>query len=173
MKTGTRGFTLVELMVCVAVLGVVLGIAVPSFRQFIHGQQMVGTTNTLHAALLLARSESIKRRLPVLVDNGDGDWTSGWRIYADLNGNGVFDQGEPLVAEQAGLAQGVKVSGNTPVRRYVRYTPTGQTKLVGGAFQAGTISICHASGEQPVRRLVISATGRPRMARDEPGSCAG
>ncbi|MNO01291.1 hypothetical protein D3C81_2213950 [compost metagenome] len=69
------------------------------------------------------------------------------------------------------IAEGVQIVGNAPVSRYVRYTPTGDAKMQSGAFQAGTISLCHESGMQAVRRLVISATGRLRTVIEAVGGC--
>ena len=66
---------------------------------------------------------------------------------------------------------GIIIKGNSPVTRYLRYTPTGQTKRLGGAFQAGTLTLCHSSGNQPVRRLILNAAGRLRSAVDSPGNC--
>lgn len=68
-------------------------------------------------------------------------------------------------------AAGVRISGNTPVRSYVRYMPSGLAKMQNGAFQAGTITLCHADGEQPIRKLVLSATGRLRTIKEAAGSC--
>lgn len=165
------GFTLPELLTTLGVLALLSGIGVPAAQQFVGNQQLVSASNMLAANLALARSESIKRRQPVLVDNADGDWASGWRVFVDLNDNGQLDEGEPLLRQEPSLPKGVIAKGNTPVRRYVRYTPLGNAKLLGGGFQAGTLTLCHASGEQAVRRLVLSASGRLRRARDEPNNC--
>ena len=106
-----------------------------------------------------------------MVDNGDGDWASGWQVFVDLNNNGQLDAGEPLLREEAALAADVIAKGNTPVRRYIRYTSLGSAKQLGGAFQAGTLTLCSVSGEQAIRRLVLSATGRIRREKDDPGPC--
>lgn len=171
MKNRIDGFTLVEMMVSAAVLAILLSIAVPELKRFSEAQQLTGSTLLLHTSMALARAEAARRQVPVLVDNGDGDWATGWRIYADLNGNGTLDEGEPVIREEAPLHADIVVSGNSPVRRYVRYVPTGMTRLVGGGFQAGTIRLCHINGEHPVRRLVISALGRARLDRDATGTC--
>lgn len=171
MKNNAEGFTLVELMVVIAVLAVLLGIAVPSLKRFIQEQQMLSALRELRATLTLARTESIKRQLAVLADNQDGNWTTGWRVYVDSNGNGVWDSGEPEILHRAAVANGLAIAGNTPVRRYVRYVPSGQTQLLAGAFQAGTIRLCTPDSGHLPRLLVISATGRVRTTRDENGVC--
>lgn len=165
------GFTLPELLTTLSVLALLTSIGVPGAHQLMGSQQLVATSNTLSATLAYARSESIKRRWPVLVDNGDGDWTSGWQVYVDSNNNGQFDAGEPLLLQQANQPKGIVVKGNTPVRRYIRYTALGNAELLSGAFQAGTLTLCHATGTQAVRRLVLSASGRVRRQKDAPGTC--
>lgn len=171
MHQHAHGFSLPELLTTLGILTLLTSVGVPGTLQFIDNQQLITTSNHLAADLVLARSESIKRRQPVLVDNGDGNWQSGWQVYADLNNNGQFDEGEPLLRQGQPLPRDVIAKGNTPVRRYVRYTSLGNAKLLGGGFQAGTLTLCHASGKQAVRRLVISASGRLRRARDQPDYC--
>ena len=171
MRIVTRGFTLVELLITVAIAAVMLGIALPAMEQMIRDQQIVATHNKLVAALLLARSESVKRQKPVVLQNADNLWSNGWILFADENGNGEHDQGEQLLITSGPVPKGIRVSGNTPLRQYVRYVPTGRTRMMSGAFQAGTITLCHEDGLQPLRQLIISATGRMRTTKGGAGSC--
>ena len=87
-----KGFTLIELMVTLAVLARVLGIAVPSFNGMLQDSRASSVGSEHHGALQLARSEAIKRRKAVVVcrRNADGsncengtDWASGWLIMTD------------------------------------------------------------------------------------------
>ena len=76
-----RGFTLIEMMVVVAVTGILLAIAMPSFRDLIGSQKVKSTASTLQAALLLTRSEALKRNTNVtLAPTVAGEWNSGWNI---------------------------------------------------------------------------------------------
>jgi len=171
MLGSQRGFTLTEAMLALALLSMTLGIGVPAIRQMIHGQQLRQATIDLGMALILTRQEAIMRRQAVVLDNLDGEWSSGWRAFVDHNGNGAFDTGEQVLKSSDTIADGVRINGNTPVSRYVRYTPTGRTRLQSGGFQAGTITLCHESGRQAIRRLVLAPSGRLRTETGAAGSC--
>lgn len=167
----SRGFTLPEMLTVIAVIALLLGIALPGWQNFMANQEGQSALNTLASHLVLARSESIKRNRPVLVDNVDGSWNNGWVLYVDINNNALLDSNDPVLASSPSQPADLIINGNTPVSRYVRYTSSGQTQLLSGGFQAGTLSICHTSGLQPVRKLVISASGRARVSRSPAGDC--
>ena len=83
LRPHQRGFTLIELMVTLTLLGVLLGIAIPSFRDFVATQRVKSAAFDLAAALLLARSEAVKRNSDVTVAPVSGtDWTTGWTVKA-------------------------------------------------------------------------------------------
>src|SRR5690349_7647306 len=74
-----RGFTLVEMMITLTVIGVLLAIAVPSFRQITLNQGIRTASFDLFSALELARSEAIKRNNSVSVQP-DSSWSTGWKV---------------------------------------------------------------------------------------------
>ena len=78
-----RGFTLIELMVTVAILAIMLGIGVPSFRSFIASQRVKSASYELMTSLQIARSEAIKRNGTVSVTPGSaGAWAGGWSVVS-------------------------------------------------------------------------------------------
>ncbi|HRP74353.1 MAG TPA: GspH/FimT family pseudopilin [Rhodocyclaceae bacterium] len=173
-RKSTGGVTLIELLVTLAVLAVMLGIALPSFADLIRDTRLTTAINSVHVALSYTRSESIKRgrRVTICTSANQLDcapgigWHRGWMAFDDRNGNGIRDAGETIMRVGAALPSGITITGNNPVRNYVSYVPSGTTRTIGGALQMGTITAC--SGGR-VRQIVISATGRPRVVRE--GNC--
>ena len=75
MKAKQAGFTLIELMFTIVVLAVLLGIGVPNFRDFVRNSRLTSAANDLLTDVNLARSEAVKRRVPVTLcksANGSG-----------------------------------------------------------------------------------------------------
>lgn len=170
MIAKNRGVTLVELLVAVAVLGVLLMVAVPSFTAMIVNNRLKGYANAMVSTLQLARSEAIKRNKRVALcksSNGTscaGNWQDGWIIFVDTNNNGTADAGEDIIHRINALATGYTLSGNTNIANYVSYTPQGVTQLTTNAMQSGTFTLCPpAPAGGRFRLVVISTTGRPRI----------
>lgn len=89
------GFTLIEMLVTLTVLGVLMGVAVPSFRTFVAGQKVKTASHDLMTALVIARSEAIKRNANVTVaPYTAGSWVSGWTVKAAPSAITVHQQQE-------------------------------------------------------------------------------
>ena len=68
----------------------------------------------------------------------------------------------------------ILLRGNQSVASYVSYTALGATRLKGGGFQAGTLTVCRRSGvPTPARQVILNALGRPRVQRATVASCDG
>jgi len=87
-----RGFTLMELLLGIAVLAILTTLAVPAFTQFVQNNRLAAEANELVASFQYARSESLKRGLPVQICSSadgtgcDGDWNQGWIAMVDPDG---------------------------------------------------------------------------------------
>lgn len=163
-----------------AVLAILLTIAIPGFGAMIYSSRLSSTTNDMVAALYLVRSEAIKRNGRAvlcksangLICSASGGWDQGWVAFHDANNNAALDGGETLIRMQAALPQGLRLTGNSPISRYVSYTPGGATKLLSGAFQAGTFTLCQESATSVEgRQIIISSTGRPRTKKVSLSAC--
>ncbi len=105
------GFTLMELMVTLAVLAILLAVGLPSFQGSLRSNRLATTTNELIASMALARSEAIRNgRGSGVCASADGascgdDWAAGWLVWQDANGNGSLDAGETVLRFSQGNAK--------------------------------------------------------------------
>ncbi len=104
----SRGFSLYELIFTLSIVGILMVLAAPSFQSTIQQNQLTASTSELHTALSLSRSEAIKRAsfmtlcasTDLLVCNNSTDWSNGWILFMDNDGDGVFeDNGNAVLCE--------------------------------------------------------------------------
>lgn len=170
-----RGATLIELLVVLVIAAILLAAAVPALSAQVRASQVSGATNELLSAIHLARSEAIKRRSRTVVCSSpdglhcaDGGWQQGWIVFHDSNNNAQHESDEVLIASRPAFPQGLSITGNLWVARYISYAPHGGSLLVSGAWQAGRLTVCGKTGSsQAVRQIIISSTGRPRTVKLE------
>lgn len=174
------GATLMELMVVLAVSAILLGVGLPSFASLIQTTRLSSVTNEMLSALHLARSEAIKRNSRAVicpsVDGshcaGSGDWHQGWLVFHDTNNNAAREAGEAVVFVHGTLPQGFSITGDSKLAKYISYSPTGGGKLISGALQFGSLTLCADSGGTlAARKIIISSTGRPRSEKYVLDSC--
>ncbi len=97
MEQQQSGFTLVELVVTMAVMAILLGVGVPSFIDVMKNARTSATYNSLIGSLYLARSEAVKSNLDVAIcarasDASCGtDWDNGWLVFIDTDTDGAVD----------------------------------------------------------------------------------
>ncbi|WP_311221645.1 MULTISPECIES: GspH/FimT family pseudopilin [unclassified Acidovorax] len=168
------GFTLIELMVTIAIAAVLMTLAAPSFVSFLRNSELTSTTNSLVAAIGAARTEAMKRNFSAFVQPKSGGWISGWVVYADLNDNDVYDAAvDYLVLDQPALPSYFSVSGSGTANGsspYVRYNSSGYPVNTSDAFGALTFSLTRndLSGSavlEQTRRVKIAKTGRVRTCK--------
>jgi type IV fimbrial biogenesis protein FimT len=167
-------------MTAIAVLAILLAVGTPSFVSIIRNNRITAQTNELVSALNVARSESIKRGIPVSVCSstdstscaGSATWNTGWIVFTDGTGaagvvNGGANGDEVLQAwpaVQGGLTLN-SVVGTAPVspaRNFVQYTSTGMPNPIGSTnfslFKSGAPA-------NTARCVTVSTSGRVSTAQ--------
>lgn len=176
----SRGHSLIELLTVVCLMGVLAVVAAPAMSSMMGSIQLTSTTNGLFSHILLARSEAIKRNSRVaLCKSSDGiscaasgGWEQGWIVFHDANNNGTREDAEPIMQRELALPASLRLTGNLNVAHYVSFASTGAAKLVGGGFQAGTLTVCqYSAGGNMARQIVLNAAGRPRVQKGSAVSC--
>ena len=170
------GHSMTEVLTTLAVAGVVVSGGAPAMQNLVHEQRLTTQVNQLFTELHLARSESIKRGVPVvLCKSSDGvacstttDWQNGWLVFVDSDDDRVVDANEPVIRVQQALAAGTTLRFGTSYR-YVYYKPD------GAAWPNATFTFCDPRGASNARAIIITQSGRARISSkssDGPLSCS-
>ena len=164
-----KGFSLVELIVTVAIAAIVVSVGIPSLQSSMRDNRQSTAINELSSALQMARSSAISRRERVTVcKSPDGlncvaasDWTQGWIVFADPNNPNVRDNAEEILHVHSAVRGNVTISGNATVADRVAFQPQG---MLAGV--PGTITHCDPRGNNHATGLVISRGGQIRFEGD-------
>ncbi len=171
--TRAQGFTLIELMIAVAVAGVLAAVALPSFDAMIKTNCMTTATNALISSIQGARSEAVKLKRSVIItalNPGDSSnaWGTGWTVWRDADSDGTMDSGEELrvtklTCEQPANGENRMTIEETNDFSELTYLSTGFIANTGETPRA-TLRVCHSKQEAETgREITISTIGRPAM----------
>lgn len=132
---GPGGFSLLEAMVVMAISAIVLAIGVPSYRGVMENQRASSTMHLLTAYMASARGTAISYRIPTVVCPSnraggcrmDGDWSQGWLMFFDADGNRQPDTREDILRdENAPLHPSLRLVSSSG-RPQLRYLPDGRS----------------------------------------------
>ena len=163
-----RGFTAVELLFSLAIVGLVTAMAVPSFRDFLQDNRTAEEANALVGALALARHEAVTRGVPVSVcsstDNAtcadDPDWTTGWIVFTDAVAPvGSVDNPDTVLRALPALRTGSELAANA---NFVSYVANGFLGTAAGITFDLDIDGCTGNHN---RRITLNLQGRAAIAK--------
>lgn len=159
-----RGFSLIELLITLAIVAIVAVFGLPMLGDFTRDSRVVSRTNDMVAALNFARSEAVKRTEFVSLCpssdqascTGGTDWTVGWIVWLDETGpgDGSVDSGETII-RVGSPTQAMSISSGTDAITYD----------TGGALSGSGVTVTlrpDGCEDSEKRQIDINASGRPR-----------
>jgi type IV fimbrial biogenesis protein FimT len=181
METRQKGFTLPELMIVLALAATVLAIAAPNFSEFRVNNRLTSSGNDFLGAVSAARTEAIKRQVPVAVcpsadpRNAAATCTAGaftgWIVFVDTDNDCVRDAGEELLRGDGPLDPALTASSNGVC---ASFAGSGFLQNIAGRATASRTLFCDERGagaqagtdQSMARGVFVTQTGRARVTRD-------
>lgn len=158
-KNPAHGFTLTELVMSIAIMGIILAFGLPSLQAMLVSNRLTAQVNDMVGALNIARSEAAKRNQLVAVSKTGNNWEGGWQVFVDSNASNSFDKGEEIVQQygqlDAGYAIKPKDTNNISIDS-IDYRPDGRSNVFGSFF------FCSPAAQTTLREIEVVNSGRIR-----------
>lgn len=158
-----RGFSLVESLVVVAVMGLMLALAVPNLQRLLASRQVLAAAQTFVRDMAWARSEALKRSMRMGICTsvnglvrGDQGWAHGWIVFVDENGNGMLDGSDELLRVQGALGV-ASMASSKPADDHLKFVFQSQ-----GVARSAAQSLMVTTSDQQ-RLVCVSMQGRAAL----------
>ena len=166
MMPKLSGFTLIEAMVVVSIAAITLTIGLPAFNGILERQRLATSLHLLTADMAMARSSAIMRREQVVIcpgrpDTGcagDRDWSAGWLVFRDRDGNRQPDTPGDVMRATDAPAGGTERLSLTATRPYLRYQANGMAAHSNLSVNACARGLLRG-------KVVVNRLGRVRSER--------
>jgi type IV fimbrial biogenesis protein FimT len=172
MRTATFkqfGFTLTELLTGLAVIGISLTIAVPSFQATVRNNRRTTAVTGLFVTMQTARSEAITRNVQITVCPSAGglncdaaDWGDGWIYFTDTDRSRTVNGVETVLGriEEQRLLE----ISSAEFANFLAYRPNGRVMVNATTENTGNLVVCDDRGADEARVVIISTSGQPRIS---------
>src|SRR5215467_4188143 len=159
-------FTLIELLIALAVVGILVATAAPNARAFLAAAALRERSEALMRSLSVARSEAIKRGMRVdvcpSVDRehcaSSAAWEAGWLTFVNEAKSAQPAEASAILSRETPSRSGIAIAGNRPVADYISFTSIGHARRHDGALQMGTFIVCQRG--QGAQKVVLANSGR-------------
>lgn len=183
------GFTLVELLITIVIVGLLLAVGIPSLKTFMKGNQLVASSNELISAFNVARSEAIKRNASVTVcesangttctDPVTGRWEDGWIVFVGAFGTSTGDACTAANVGTSCLLRSHAAIDDAQLRIYgenmdtsgdlgsTTFNARGLPRTDGGASLTAKFNVCSLNDSGATissRAMMLNLTGRVRIS---------
>ena len=160
------GFSMMEMLVTLLILGLVAAIGLPSLNEFIEDNRLNAAVADLQSSMQAGRAEAVGRNVYVTLCKKnadstdcvtDGGWQQGWIIFVDVDGDGTVDGGDEILLVHEALLGTLTFHGTAGVADLITFRPSGQTSVTS----LQTLILCDARGFiADAKGMVVSIMGR-------------
>ena len=176
-RVDAAGFTLIELMITIAIIGIVALFGIPAFSDFILNNRIRGQTSDFVVQLTHARSEAMRTATRITLCPGTSsgcagtNWENGWVVFVDANANAAVDSGETVIGVGPAL-DGSNTLRSTAFSTYISFRHDGGSTSIDGSGLAGAFALCDSRGYGAnARAIAVTVSGRMKaLAADATGS---
>lgn len=151
---GKKGFTLIEMAISLVVLGVLIALAAPGFREFILQQRIKTASFDMFSSLTLARSEAVKRNGTVFLIPATGGWANGWCVALTSGATCTATTTDTNVLHYQGIKANLTLTASASS---VSFDRAGHASVAFTFLIANTPGLADVSG----RCVGIDISGRP------------
>ncbi len=164
---GPKGFSVIELLAAVAILAIMLTFAIPSYQEFIINYRTSEQANSLLADIATARTEALRYQRTVRLEAAAGGWNDGWKVWVDLDGDGVDDGGEETMRRQPAQTDDFSVAAVDGGGTAVTILAFGNTGNLTAPATRVEIAVCRPDDDEAKSRGVsVEPNGRAGSKKD-------
>ena len=183
VPAGSRGFTLVELMITVVVLAIVVTLAAPSFSDLINRNRLIAAANEVVGVMQTARMEAVRRNTRVVLcpsSDGASCSSANWQrliAFSDADGDVTLDVDDDEVIRDVTVSTGgivVNPSSNTATNQRISFGASGLARVGSGVAREGGLSVCsdQLDAAENTRDVVVAVSRVSVTTRNGTDACS-